>query len=136
MICRSELPTEAQEQEALFAWAEWQLGKHPELALLHHIPNGGSRRPAEARRLKAQGVKPGVPDLCLPVARGGYHGLYIELKRSRGGRLGESQRKWLASLAEAGYLAVVARGHEEAERVLTWYLEGKWEKQCGGRTNR
>lgn len=125
IVCRSDLPTEAEEQEAVFEWAEWQLGRYPELALLHHIPNGGSRHPAEAKRLKAQGVKPGVPDLCLPVARGGYHGLYIELKRSRGGRLGESQRKWLASLAEAGYLAVVARGHEEAERVLTWYLEGK-----------
>jgi len=123
MICRSELPTEAQEQEALFAWAEWQLGKHPELALLHHIPNGGSRHPAEARRLKAQGVKPGVPDLCLPVARGGYHGLYIELKRSGGGRLSNDQREWLASLSDAGYLAVVAHGYEEAERVLAGYLE-------------
>lgn len=123
MSCRTDLPTEAEEQEAVFEWAEWQLGRYPELALLHHIPNGGSRHPAEARRLKAQGVKPGVPDLCLPVARGGYHGLYIELKRSRGGRLSNDQRDWLASLSDAGYLAVVAHGHEEAERVLAGYLE-------------
>lgn len=80
------VPTEAQEQMTLFSWAAMQSGKYPELNLLYHVPNGGSRHKAEAGRLRAEGVKAGVPDLCLPVARGQYHGLYIELKRQRGGR--------------------------------------------------
>ena len=71
---------EAREQEALFRWAGFAAGTMPELNLLYHIPNGGSRNKAEAANLKRQGVRAGVPDLFLPVARGGYHGPYIELK--------------------------------------------------------
>lgn len=85
------VPTEAQEQMTLFSWAAMQSGKYPELNLLYHVPNGGSRHKAEAGRLRAEGVKAGVPDLCLPVARGQYHGLYIELKRQRGGRTSDHQ---------------------------------------------
>lgn len=85
------VPTEAQEQMTLFSWAAMQSGKYPELNLLYHVPNDGSRHKAEAGRLRAEGVKAGVPDLCLPVARGQYHGLYIELKRQRGGRTSDHQ---------------------------------------------
>lgn len=67
-------------QEMLFRWITYQLDEYPELALLYHIPNGGKRDAKTATILKRQGVKAGVPDLHLPVARGGYHGLYIELK--------------------------------------------------------
>lgn len=79
------VPTESVEQQCLFRWAAFQSGKYPELKLLYHVPNGGSRKKSEAGRFKAEGVKAGVPDLCLPVARGGYHGLYIELKRLKQG---------------------------------------------------
>ena len=68
------------EQAALISWAEAYERIYPELALLYHIPNGGKRDRIVAAKLKAQGVKPGVPDLCLPVPRGKYHGLYIEMK--------------------------------------------------------
>lgn len=54
---------------------------HPELQLLYHVPNEGKRTWRTGARLKSEGLKPGVPDLCLPVARGKYHGLYVELKR-------------------------------------------------------
>ena len=87
------VPTESAEQQALFMWAALQSAAYPELTLLYHIPNGGSRHKAEAGRLKAEGVKAGVPDLCLPVARGGFHGLYVELKRERGSRTSEEQTK-------------------------------------------
>lgn len=69
------VPTEAEEQIALFEWATLQSGRFPELALLYHVPNGGSRNKIEAARLRAQGVKSGVPDLCLPVARGANENL-------------------------------------------------------------
>ena len=101
--------TEAAHQTVLFAWAAvamnhgfsvanaWAKGLNPavtatepvipELKWLHHIPNGGSRgndvRSQQIRgaQLKAQGVKSGVSDLCLPVKRGHYSGLYLEMKR-------------------------------------------------------
>ena len=67
---------EEREQIAIFKWAEMQKG----LSLLHHIPNGGKRGKVEAARLKAAGVKAGIPDICLPIPRNGYGALYIELK--------------------------------------------------------
>jgi hypothetical protein len=68
-------------QSALFCWCALSVGKYPELELLFHIPNGGYRGKAEAGRFKAAGVKAGVWDLFLPVARGGYHGLFVEMKK-------------------------------------------------------
>ena len=56
---------EAEEQISIFNWIEYNLGKYEDLQFLYHIPNGGFRNPAEAASLKKQGVKPGVPDLCL-----------------------------------------------------------------------
>ena len=119
---RNWTPTEASEQAALFQWAAYAEGRHPELKLLHHIPNGGSRDPREAHNLKRQGVKPGVPDICLPVPRGCFHGLYIELKRQRGGRLSDEQSGWLSALTRQGYMAVVCKGWQEARGIIMGYL--------------
>lgn len=121
------VPTEAEEQIALFEWATLQSGRFPELALLYHVPNGGSRNKIEAARLRAQGVKSGVPDLCLPVARGANHGLYIELKRQRGGRISEEQVRWINGLLEQGYAAAVCKGWQEAASVIIGYLRQKTE---------
>ncbi len=103
-------------------WATGQLAAWPELRLLHHIPNGGHRGKREAGQLKRMGVKPGVPDLCLPVARGGHHGLYVELKRRDGSRVSSEQRAWLAALHAGGYCALVAEGHEQAIAAIRDYL--------------
>ena len=100
-----------QKPVTLFSWAAMQSGKYPELNLLYHVPNGGSRHKAEAGRLRAEGVKAGVPDLCLPVARGQYHGLYIELKRQRGGRTSDHQSEWLDALSAQGYKAALCYGY-------------------------
>lgn len=97
------VPTESVEQQCLFGWAAFQSGRFPELALLYHVPNGGSRKKAEAGRFRAEGVKAGVPDLCLPVARGGFHGLYIELKRQKGSKTSDDQKAWLSNLEKQGY---------------------------------
>lgn len=121
------VPTEAEEQIALFEWAALQSGRFPELALLYHVPNGGSRNKIEAARLRAQGVKSGVPDLCLPVARGGNHGLYIELKRQRGGRISEEQVRWINGLLKQGYAAAICKGWQEAANVIIDYLQRKTE---------
>lgn len=71
---------EADQQRKLFQWTTFIRTEYPEVDLMFHIPNGGSRNKLEAANLKRQGVKAGVPDLFLPVSRGGYHGLFIELK--------------------------------------------------------
>lgn len=117
-------PLESEEQITLFEWASLQVGRYPELRFLYHVPNGGSRNKAEAARLHAEGVKAGVPDLCLPVARGGFHGLYIELKRTKGGRASENQKAWLERLQEQGYCAVICKGWEEAAETIKKYLTG------------
>ena len=121
---RLPVPTEAQEQITLINWAELQSGKYPELKLLYHVPNGSSRSKAEAGRLRAEGVKAGVPDLCLPVPRGKYLGLYCELKRQRGGRASDNQVEWLDALSKQGYQVALCRGWEAAAETILKYLQG------------
>ena len=116
------MPTERIEQITLFQWAALNVGKMPELVLLHHIPNGGHRSKATAGRLRAEGVKSGVPDLCLPVSRGGFHGLYIEMKRERGNMPTAHQKEWIAALERQGYKAVVCHGWEAAAQTIIDYL--------------
>lgn len=116
------VPTESQEQQALFQWAALHTGRYPELALMYHIPNEGLRNPRTGARMKAEGMKPGVPDVCLPVARGGFHGLYIEMKRTKGGRVEPGQREWLGALNGQGYAAVVCLGWEKAAQMIEAYL--------------
>jgi len=105
-------------------WALLSSGKYPELQLLHHIPNGGKRSASEAARFKATGVKPGVPDLCLPVPRGRYHGLYIEMK-AIGGTISEHQSIWLIELAKQGYYTVASFGADSAISTIEKYLKGE-----------
>lgn len=114
--------SESTEQIYLFLWAAYSTASMPELDLMYHIPNGGKRNITTAKRLKAEGVKAGVPDICLPVARGYYHGLYIELKAGRN-KTTENQNKWIKSLREQGYYVQVCYGWEEASKVIVEYLK-------------
>lgn len=116
------IPTEHQEQCALFDWAAWMESRLPELRLLHAIPNGGKRDIRTAAMLKAEGVKPGVPDICLPVPRGGKHGLYIELKRRKGGTVSEAQQAWIRALCGQGYACTVCHGWDAARDEIMNYL--------------
>ena len=118
-----EPPYEDEEQITLFDWARANEGKWPELARLFHVPNGGSRGPAEAGRFKGMGVKKGVPDVFLDVPRGGFHGLRIEMKRRRGGVLSNEQADWIDYYNANGYRADVCYGWEEARSVIEEYLE-------------
>lgn len=83
--------------------------------------------------MKATGEKAGVPDICLPVPRGGYHGLYIELKRVQGGRISAEQMAWIQDLRAQGYQALVCKGFDEARRCLCEYLNDKGCKEHGKR---
>ena len=114
---------ESLNQQALFQWTAYNEVKHPELKLLFHIPNGGKRYKATAIRLKKEGVKSGVPDLCLPVARHDKHGLYVEMKAYKG-KLSDNQKDWKEALEKQGYLVMVCWGWEAARDAILWYLEG------------
>ncbi len=115
------LKSEDTEQASIIGWAQWQQGRDSELRMLYHCPNGGSRNKIEAAKLKQMGVVAGVPDLHLPVPKGVYHGLYIELKYG-GGRLEKSQREFLQAAAGYGYYAVCCYGAEMAIRIIQEYL--------------
>lgn len=123
-IARQKLvPKEHTEQVWLFQWAELSQGKYPELQMLYAIPNGGYLlSKAAAGKLKAAGLKKGYPDLGLDVARGPYHGLRIELKRTVGGQVSFEQNVWHIRLQAQGYHVVVCKGWEVARDVLINYL--------------
>jgi hypothetical protein len=95
---------------------------------LFHIPNGGYRNPQEAASLRRQGVKSGIPDLCLAYPSKSSHGLYIELKRPiiKGENkpvVTVEQRMWIEKLNKVGYKAVICYGWPHAWDVLIEYLE-------------
>lgn len=114
--------TENQEQAALFEWANLHEHKYPELKLMFHIANGGIRDGRTAAILKRTGVKPGVPDLCLPVGRGKYHALYIEMKRMKGGTVSAYQKIWHNQLTKYGNKVAVCHGWVEAAEAIKNYL--------------
>ena len=116
--------TEFQHQYTVIKWALAVRQEYPELRLLFHIPNGGTRDSVEAKNLKRAGLKKGVPDLCLPVARGEYHGLYIELKTETG-KTSPDQDWWIEELSRQGYFCEVCHGWESASRVIEWYMNLK-----------
>jgi len=118
---------EADLQQALITWAKTQIGKYPEMLWLHHVPLGGRRDSREALSLQCQGVKAGILDLCLDVARGGFHGLRIELKRPGGTCLKPSkeQAEYIKFLTEQGYATLVSNSFDEVKAFLIDYLEGR-----------
>ena len=128
--------SEAYQQQKLFEWAGTVLGAYPELKFMHHIPNGGARgstakeRAIRGAQLKAQGVKKGVPDICLPVKRGEFSGLYIEMKKpslepkregSKGG-VSEEQAEFIYFLEYQGFKCSVCYTWEQAANVISAYL--------------
>ena len=153
--------TEHGEQRALFAWAvvagqfgfgvawDWANGMGieaakssrtnyrpvPELRRMFAIPNGGFRDKITAAKLKAEGVKKGVPDIFLPVTIApAYAGLFIELKRQasdvrtaggakrRAGTTSGEQDDWSVILRDACYGVVVSFGWRQAAEQIESYI--------------
>jgi hypothetical protein len=121
---------EHDEQVTLFRWASVMSAKYPELELLFAIPNGayyfGSW--GMANKMKAEGLKSGVPDVFLPVkktyksnGRVQYCGLWIEMKVGSN-KPSDTQERWIALLIGQGYKVEVCYGSEEAIEVICDYL--------------
>lgn len=117
------------EQRAFVAWCRMSEGKYPGISMIHASANGAhlagtpNQRAAQVARMKQTGFSSGIPDLFLPVARGGCHGLFIEMKVAKG-RASVEQKAWLARLNAQGYMAVVAYGHQDAIRYVQEYYRG------------
>ena len=123
MTGTSNGPSENQHQMAVIKWTQ-QAGirrKWPELSLLHHIPNERLCTQRQGKMLKLMGVKRGVPDLFLPVPRGRYHGLWIEMKTETGSTT-DDQEWWGEHLLSQGYMWEVCHGWQSAVRILEWYM--------------
>jgi len=92
------------------------------------VPNGGHRHMSVAKKLKAEGVKAGVPDLLLFTPACGYRGVAIEMKATKTGKLSKAQQKWKENLESCGWLSVVCHGAGEAIKVIDQlYLEGRFD---------
>lgn len=98
--------------------------EYPDLKMIYAIPNGGKRGKKLAGELKMEGVKAGIPDLCLPIAKDGYFGLYLEMKKP-GGVTSDSQIEVMGNLKRLGYKTVVCYSSEEAIDILYTYIVGE-----------
>lgn len=117
-------PPESWEQEQFFRWVYANQVKWPELQLCNGSMNGVRVSAKQRAGLKMQGLRPGVPDIDLPVKRGEYSGLRIELKRVKGGAVSVDQKKFHHLLAEQGYRVEVCKGWREAVDTMVQYLDG------------
>ena len=122
MLAKSD--TEGGHQAAVFCYFQQNIDKYPKAQLLFAIPNGGLRDKITAAKLKATGVKAGVPDMMLPVARSDFHGLFIELKKGHKQRLTVEQDIWISNLCCEGYRCLICYGWEHAIETIIQYLEG------------
>ena len=117
----AEAGTEHAHQVALFMHVATLIPKYPELKWMYAIPNGGKRDPITANRLKSEGVKSGISDICLPFAKQGYHGFYIEMKKPKGKESAE-QKEFGAFLTEQGYLYTMCDSWDKAKSAVEWYV--------------
>lgn len=118
--------TEHAIQRAFFCWINQQT-IDLRLKRAHAIPNGGERNKAVASRLKAEGVKQGVPDVFVPIPVGIYHGLYIEFKKSgrekhKNGGLSAEQVEWRDYFISENYAYLVAYSYRQAAEACLQYL--------------
>lgn len=119
--------TEHSHQAAFFCALRDHYVKYPQLRFMHAIPNGGERNVVVASKLKAEGVKQGVPDTFLPYPSGAHHGLYIEFKRPKSngkaeGKLSKEQETWADYLIFQKFAYFVAYDYLQAIKFVLEYM--------------
>ena len=115
--------SEHDSQTAFMNYVRFREGAIPELQWLHAVPNGGARNAVTGARMKAEGVRKGVWDICWPFPCGGYKGLYIELKHGRN-KLTPEQEAFGEFVRKQGYKTAVAYTAEKAIEILEEYING------------
>lgn len=118
-------PLEYEIQIDIIFWCEQKVYKNNPLSLyVHHSPNGGKRNLVEAKKFRAMGTRAGYPDLTIDIAKGGYNGMKLELKRSRRETTTRNQEAELARLKEEGYYTVACCGYDESIAEIEKYMNG------------
>lgn len=112
------IPTEHTEQAKLVGRVE---NFYPDV-IVFAVPNGGLRNKREAIRFKAEGVRPGVPDLVFAEPRGRYHGLYVEMKRQKHSRVSDDQLRMHRRLRRKGYKVLIGWGVDDVWPQVEAYL--------------
>jgi hypothetical protein len=102
-------PSEHLEQVRLVSWFR---RSYPGVRVFA-VPNGGGRSMAQGASLKAEGVSPGVPDLCVPE-----WSLWVEMKRETGGIVSPVQKDWIEYLEGIGHRVIIGRGFEDAKQQI------------------
>jgi len=121
---KAPTPTEHQIQVAFIQWCHLAEPKYPGLRLGFAIPNGGYRHKVTAAKLKAEGVRPGVPDWMCPSSNGRFRGMAIEFKR-KGGHITPPQREYIDLLRDAGWFVELCYSTEEAIKMVERYFESR-----------
>lgn len=102
---------------------KWWKYQYPQFELLlFAIPNGGLRNVIVAKKLKAEGVKAGVADLFLAMPSNKYHGLFIEMKKEKGGVQSQAQKDFQLEVEKQGYKYFLAHGWEKAAQAINDYI--------------
>lgn len=117
--------SEDEQQALFFEWVDANKGRFPELSLIFAVPNGSHKSKAQRAVMQLTGLRPGVPDVCVPLcvrAIGGRvvrAGLWIEFKRPGGGRVSPDQKIWHEMLREYGHeVHVCDRWYDAANYVI------------------
>lgn len=121
-------PSEHQEQVSFIHKAKKLLrsrGDEYLIPLLFAIPNGGKRDARTAASLKMEGVRVGVPDLFFAHPSKSAYGLFIEMKKIKGGTVSKYQKAQMSALSDEGYVCKVVKGWVEALKVFEDYLEDR-----------
>lgn len=123
-MIRTRTSPEFQHQVALMNWASLFSQTYPALKLLRGSMNGVHLTAAQAGKAKAAGMLKGEHDITLPVARGGYHGLSIELKAGKN-KPTKEQLEYGSMLEAEGWKVAYAWDWQEAAGIIQKYLDGK-----------
>lgn len=121
--------SEDEQQALFFEWIDRYKEAHPVLNLVFAVPNGSNKSGAQRAVMQLTGLRPGVPDVCVPVCtRMSFHGeivkagLWIEFKRPGGGKVSPEQMAWHQTLTEYGHDVHVCRSWTDAANILIDYL--------------
>ncbi len=121
---KKKIPLEHEEQRKVCQYLELKN------KLYFAVPNGMFLKNKKSsfgiiKKMKLEGMKTGCPDLVIPEPNKQYHGLFIEMKREKGSTTSLEQKKWIKALNERNYLAVIAKGFNEAKLIIDNYFKGE-----------
>lgn len=127
MLNANGVPSEDREQMTFFSYVntKYAFTKDERYRMIFAVPNGANRNMAFRMKMKQTGLLAGVPDIMVDFASGNYHGLRIEMKAKKGGKVRPEQKEMIERYNKLGYKAVVCYGAEQAIKTLEDYFKGE-----------